>query len=65
MNEPTFLILTDDPPAIQCLMCGLTSYHPEDVKHRYCGKCNVFHDDLVRTQALRATQEKPNARQGD
>ena len=31
--------------AIKCHTCGLTSYHPEDVRHRYCGKCNVFHED--------------------
>lgn len=31
--------------AIKCSMCGLTSYHPDDVKHRYCGNCHLFHDD--------------------
>jgi hypothetical protein len=31
--------------AIKCLACGLTSHHPKDVEHRYCGKCHVFHND--------------------
>lgn len=30
--------------AIKCLACGLTSYHPEDVRRRYCGKCYLFHE---------------------
>lgn len=29
--------------AITCWTCGRTSYHPEDVRHRYCGACSVFH----------------------
>ncbi len=32
-------------PAIKCLTCGLTSHHPEDVRHKFCGKCGVFHED--------------------
>ena len=28
---------------IECLVCGMTSYHPEDVKGLYCGSCNKFH----------------------
>jgi len=31
-------------PYIQCLTCKLKSYHPEDIRHRYCGFCKVFHD---------------------
>ena len=33
------------PVAIQCLLCGRTSYHPQDVHERYCGACHRFHDD--------------------
>jgi len=33
--------------AIKCLTCNLTSYHPEDVTQRYCGKCHVFHEDVT------------------
>ena len=35
--------------AIKCSTCGLTSWYSDDVKHRYCGKCNVFHDDPLPT----------------
>lgn len=28
-----------------CPACGRTSYHPEDVKQRYCGACHVFGDE--------------------
>jgi hypothetical protein len=30
---------------ITCLDCGLTSWHPEDVRERYCPVCREFHDD--------------------
>ncbi len=29
---------------ILCLRCGLVSWHPEDVAHRYCGRCHIFHE---------------------
>jgi hypothetical protein len=25
-----------------CPDCKRTSYHPEDVKHQYCGNCHTF-----------------------
>lgn len=28
---------------ITCHACNKTSYHPQDVKERYCGGCHVFH----------------------
>lgn len=30
-------------PAIKCLVCGLTSYHPGDVRERYCACCHESH----------------------
>lgn len=32
---------------IKCLACGMTSFSPEDVTNKYCGKCHKFHQDLV------------------
>lgn len=31
--------------SITCPKCGLTSFNEDDVKRRYCGACNLFHDD--------------------
>jgi hypothetical protein len=36
---------TDQGDFIRCLHCGLKSFHPDDVKNRYCGKCHVFHEE--------------------
>lgn len=36
---------TVGPDYITCHRCGMTSHHPEDIKHRYCGMCHRFHDD--------------------
>ena len=33
---------------IKCLCCGLTSWHPDDVSHRYCGACCAFHSEQTR-----------------
>jgi hypothetical protein len=33
------------PPSITCPHCHLTSYHPSDIRERYCGYCHRFHDD--------------------
>jgi hypothetical protein len=30
---------------IRCLVCGLTSWNPHDVRERYCGHCHRFHED--------------------
>lgn len=30
---------------IKCRKCGLTSWHPEDVSHRYCAACAAFHTE--------------------
>lgn len=30
--------------SITCLVCGLTSYNPNDVEARYCGHCHASHD---------------------
>lgn len=56
-SGPTYTIRTDDNAAgglvIYCCLCNLTSYNPNDVKHRYCGNCKRFHElAQVRNAAL-------------
>jgi len=51
--------IAEDGKSIKCLACGLTSYHPEDVRNRYCGKCHVFHED--RFKGVTTTKPPPNA----
>jgi hypothetical protein len=36
--------IVEEGQAIKCLVCGLTSWHPQDVEYRFCGKCDRFHD---------------------
>jgi ribosomal protein S27AE len=31
--------------AIRCRRCGMTSYNPNDISQRYCGRCHQFHED--------------------
>jgi hypothetical protein len=42
------------PGAITCNTCGLTSHHPRDIMNRYCGRCNIFHDDPPSDEAIEA-----------
>lgn len=39
----TAYTLTPNQPGITCNICGRTSYHPKDVKHRFCSKCKIYH----------------------
>lgn len=33
-----------DEMSITCFQCGMTSYYEHDVRERYCGNCNVYHE---------------------
>ncbi len=50
------IALTDSQTlSISCFLCGMTSFNPTDVAQKYCGACQVFHDD---PPALDAVREK-------
>lgn len=42
------LVETNGQQGIKCLDCGLTSYHPKDIEHKYCGNCHKFHESLFK-----------------
>jgi len=31
----------------RCPKCELVSYHPEDIKQKYCDNCHMFYRDMV------------------
>jgi hypothetical protein len=41
-NKPVEVSGQDRSPSFTCPVCHLTSYHPEDIKNRYCGNCHEF-----------------------
>lgn len=45
----TYAIDVDDrgESYFECYLCDLRSYHPDDIRHKYCGFCCVFHEVLV------------------
>lgn len=45
-------------PSITCPNCGRTSYHPEDIKQKYCGACHAFHDEMKIGDTLTALMVK-------
>lgn len=44
-HQPTYELLNipGGGTSIKCLRCGLTSYHADDVRERYCGHCRLYH----------------------
>ena len=45
------LVMHHGSQGIQCLLCGLTSWHPMDVQEHYCGRCHIFHEDVTLAKA--------------
>jgi hypothetical protein len=37
--------ISPDGKSIKCLRCWRTSFHPEDVRNKFCGYCHRFHED--------------------
>lgn len=35
-----------EPQSVMCPQCGRISFHPMDVKWRFCGACHKFHDQM-------------------
>ena len=47
MITPAYRVLHyRDYPCILCLVCNRISFNPNDIKHRYCGACHLFLNDL-------------------
>ena len=55
--------IVEEGQAIKCLTCGMTSWHPEDVRHRYCGNCHVFHEGEDLKERLRGSDKRDGASQ--
>lgn len=32
---------------IHCKTCGMVSFHPDNIKNKYCGNCKRFHDEAI------------------
>lgn len=46
-----------DRPSFTCPDCGARSWHPEDIRHGYCGRCHAY---TGRSDAVRVpTQRRP------
>jgi hypothetical protein len=41
---------------IRCHTCDRVSFHPKDIRERYCGHCHVFHE----AYATRRAEEPPS-----
>lgn len=40
-----------DFPYIQCPKCNFISYNSNDIKHKYCGHCHEWHEDMELEEA--------------
>lgn len=47
-THPGALVLTiNNQRGIRCMRCEITSYHPMDIEHLYCGKCHRFLESVI------------------
>lgn len=37
--------IAEDRRAITCLVCGATSFNPNDIDRLFCAVCDVYHED--------------------
>lgn len=45
-EQPSVVRTIDrEQKSITCSTCNMTSYHPEDIANRFCGKCKTFLTD--------------------
>lgn len=49
---------------IKCLMCGRVSYHPQDIAHLFCGRCNKWHDARAACPTFRIETIEVEQRRG-
>lgn len=45
------------PKAIKCNVCDMTSHNPNDILHKYCGNCEMFHEDRNEPMAFEEDEE--------
>lgn len=53
--EINIVIIDKDEKGYQYIYhssCGKRSYNSNDIKHRYCGFCNEFPEDIARRRAI-------------
>jgi len=34
--------MASEHPSITCPVCGMTSHHPKDIEHGWCGRCHDY-----------------------
>ena len=44
MNGFVIILHPNGRRALRCMKCGLTTWHPYDVRYRYCGYCHTWHE---------------------
>jgi acetyl-CoA carboxylase beta subunit len=43
---------------ITCPLCGWTSFSTDDVRHRFCGHCVRYHDEMDAREIRAATADR-------
>ena len=44
--------IIEDGKAIRFQPCGVTSYHPQDVMHKFCARCHCFIEEVMAEELL-------------
>lgn len=54
--------MAEDHPSITCPVCKMTSYHPKDIEHGYCGNCHDYTTPVRRGPGDPVTEKSPDGR---
>lgn len=46
-DDPRSYDISDDGSSITCRLCQMTSHNATDVTKKYCGNCNIFHEEIM------------------
>jgi hypothetical protein len=63
-SESDIVTDTAAPTSFTCPDCGMTSHHPDDAKHGYCGNCHAFTGSKPTELSEKAVTERADAAAG-
>ncbi len=51
------IIQSKGQDAIKCLICDMVSYNENDIREKYCGNCNQFHNIMMYQREMEKEHE--------
>ena len=59
-HQTYVMVIVNSQPGIKCLLCERISYNPNDIYHKYCGHCHIFHQMYIIKKRLPDEIQRPH-----